>query len=84
MNDEATEIAIRSETIDLDQFLKLAGIAGTGGHAKYLIQEGVVQVNGEHESRRRRTLRLGDLVEVEGEGVFRVVPISDIDELDEQ
>ena len=43
------EIAIDSEYIKLDQFLKLADIASTGGHAKFLIQEGVVKVNGEVE-----------------------------------
>ena len=46
------EIAIDSEYIKLDQFLKLADIASTGGHAKFLIQEGVVKVNGEVETRR--------------------------------
>lgn len=76
MNPEITDIEIRGETIDLDQLLKLAGIAGTGGHAKFIIQEGMVQVNGESESRRRRTLRDHDVVEVEGEGAFRVVTID--------
>lgn len=37
------ELKIESEYIKLDQFLKLADIASTGGHAKYLIQEGVVK-----------------------------------------
>lgn len=54
-------------TIHLDQFLKLRGVAGTGGHAKVLIQSGLVSVNGEVETRRRRQLRAGDVVEVEGE-----------------
>ena len=36
------ELKIESEYIKLDQFLKLADIASTGGHAKYLIQEGFV------------------------------------------
>ena len=38
------ELKIESEYIKLDQFLKLADIASTGGHAKYLIQEGVVKL----------------------------------------
>jgi ribosome-associated protein len=55
------------EWIKLDQFLKLAQIAQTGGHAKVLIREGLVRVNGEVETRRGRKLRDGDRVEVEGE-----------------
>lgn len=60
------EITIDSEYIKLDQFLKLADIASTGGHAKYLIQEGLVTVNGEVETRRGKKLRSQDIVEVEG------------------
>lgn len=54
-------------TIKLDQFLKFAGIAETGGQAKLLIQEGAVSVNGEVEHRRGRKLVDGDQVEVDGE-----------------
>lgn len=70
------DIKIQRETIDLDQFLKLTGAAQTGGHAKFLIQDGQVKVNGLPETRRRRTLRIGDLVEVEGE-FHRVVATSE-------
>lgn len=51
----------------LDQFLKLSSIAGTGGHAKFLIQNGEVTVNGEIETRRRRQMVAGDVVEVGGQ-----------------
>jgi ribosome-associated protein len=37
-------------------------LADTGGQAKYLIQSGMVEVNGEVETRRRRKLVAGDLV----------------------
>ena len=50
----------------LDQFLKLNGIAESGGRAKLLIQGGEVQVNGEVETRRRRKLVIGDVVEFDG------------------
>ena len=53
-------------TLRLDQFLKLSGIAESGGRAKLLIQSGEVQVNGEVETRRRRKLVVGDVVEVNG------------------
>lgn len=58
-------IPIKTETIDLDQLLKLAGIAGSGGDAKYLIQSGMVTVNGAVETRRRATLHIGDVIDVE-------------------
>ena len=60
------ELKIESEYIKLDQFLKLADIASTGGHGKYLIEEGVVIVNCEVEMRRCKKLVPGDIVEVEG------------------
>lgn len=53
--------------IKLDQFLKLLGIAETGGHAKLMIQGGEVKVNGTIETRRGRQLVEGDRVMVEGQ-----------------
>lgn len=53
--------------IRLDQLLKREGIAGTGGQAKWLIQDGAVKVNGEVETRRGRKLRAGDRVELDGQ-----------------
>ena len=67
-----------SETIRLDQFLKLQGFVDTGGQAKTVIQSGEVRVNGQTETRRRRQLRIGDVVEYGG----RHVPVqSDDDDL---
>ncbi|MBF8984419.1 S4 domain-containing protein YaaA [Lutibacter sp. B2] len=60
-------LKIESEYITLDQMLKFAGIAQTGGHAKMLIQSGDVIVNGEVECRRGKKLRVGDVIEVEEE-----------------
>lgn len=59
--------AKEASTIKLDQFLKLVGIAGTGGQAKMLIQGGEVLVNGEVETRRGRKLVAKDLVQYGGE-----------------
>jgi ribosome-associated protein len=54
-------------TIKLDQFLKMVGVAQTGGQAKLLIQAGEVKVNGMLETRRGRKLVPGDRVSVMGE-----------------
>lgn len=67
------EIAVKKLPIDLDQFLKLAGVVASGGEAKYMIGEGFVTVNDEPESRRRRKLTLGDVVNVEGAGAYCVI-----------
>ena len=55
---------IHTEHIDLLQFLKATGMAVTGGEAKMLVDDGLIQVNGEDESRRRRKLRPGDRVDI--------------------
>lgn len=54
-------------TIKLDQFLKMVGIAPTGGQAKLIIQGGDVFVNDTLETRRGRKLVSGDKVTVGGQ-----------------
>ncbi len=62
------EFSLRGEEfIELNKMLKLLQIAQTGGHAKLLIQDGLVSLNGEQESRIRAKLRTGDVVNVEDE-----------------
>jgi ribosome-associated protein len=58
---------VRDGTIQLNQFLKLMGIVGTGGQAKLMIQGGDVLVNDMVETRRGRRLVRGDKVTVEGQ-----------------
>lgn len=53
--------------VPLGSFVKLAGAAQTGGHAKLLVQAGNVRVNGGVERRRGRKLHAGDVVAVGGE-----------------
>lgn len=66
------EIGIHTGTIDLDQFLKWAGIVKSGGEAKHLIQEGWVKVNGRIETRRSRTLKPGDVIDVYERGSWQI------------
>lgn len=63
------ELKIEGEYIQLDKALKFGEFAQTGGHAKILILEGFVKVNGDVELRRGKKLRDGDIVEVEGEKI---------------
>ena len=64
---EPIDPQIDIETIELDQFLKLAEVTQSGGQAKHLIQSGAVLVNGSVEMRRGKKLRPGDRVSVGGE-----------------
>jgi ribosome-associated protein len=63
------DVAIRETMIRLGQFLKLAGLADSGAHARELVQEGEATVNGEVETRRGRQLHPGDVVTVAGDAV---------------
>jgi len=72
------------ETIRLGQFLKLAGMVGTGGEAKRLIQGGQVLVNGEVETRRKRQLHAGDEVAVGDQVCIVVVEGEDEPAQDEE
>lgn len=67
-----TDIEIHTETIQLDQFLKLAGAVSSGGVVKELIAEGAILRNGVVETARRRKLNIGDVIIIEGEGIYRV------------
>lgn len=54
--------------VNLGQFLKIIGVAGTGGEGKLMIQEGLVAVNGEIECRRGKKLSEADVVTVQVSG----------------
>jgi ribosome-associated protein len=67
------DVPIREEPIRLGQFLKLAGLAEDGGHARALIEDGEVLVNGRTETRRGARLGAGDVVAV---GPARARPVQ--------
>ena len=57
------------EYIQLNNLLKVNDLVGTGGEAKVRIQNGEVLVNGEVELQVRKKIRVGDVVEMNGEQV---------------
>ena len=67
MTDEHGAEQDTPDTLTLNNALKLIGVADTGGQAKLMIQAGQIRVNGEVETRRKRKLRAGDVIEVGGE-----------------
>ena len=83
MNQPArSPLPIGDEPINLTQVLKRAGWVMSGGEAKSLIADGQVLVNGEVELRKRRQMKVGDIVSLEdgptveliGRGVRSVEP----------
>ena len=58
------EFKLKTEYIELIQLLKAAGVCGTGGQAKMMVEDGLVRLNGNIEFRKRAKLRSGDMVEV--------------------
>ncbi|WP_448873313.1 RNA-binding S4 domain-containing protein [Desulfobulbus propionicus] len=54
--------AISTPFIELDKLLKREGLAASGGEARYLISAGMVEVNGQVETRKRRKLYPDDTV----------------------
>ena len=62
-------IHIRDEYKKLGQAMKLAGMSGSGVDAKVVIQEGLVEVNGQVELQRGKKLRSGDVITYNGESV---------------
>lgn len=55
-------IKLREEYIKLGQALKAAGLVGSGVDAKHVIEDGLVNVNGQTEYQRGKKLRAGDEV----------------------
>lgn len=60
------EVFIRDEMIRLGQFLKLANLVENGVHAREVIQDGLVQVNGQIEEARGKQLHAGGTVTLNG------------------
>ena len=55
-------VTINTPFIELDKLLKREDLAASGGEARYLISEGLVMVNGQVETRKRKKLYTDDVV----------------------
>lgn len=61
------EVVITREPVELYKILKFEGLVESGGQAKTVIAEGLVLVNGEVETRKRRKIMDGDVIKFSGE-----------------
>jgi ribosome-associated protein len=60
-------VVIKKEPIELYMVLKLENMVASGGEAKFVIAEGLVLVNGEIETRKRKKIVAGDIIEFNNE-----------------
>jgi ribosome-associated protein len=65
-------VTVSETPIELCQFLKFGGLAGSGGQAKQAISEGHVLLNGVVETRKRKKLAAGDVVTFAGQAIVVV------------
>ena len=62
-------LKLRDDFIKLGQALKATGLVESGVDAKFVIQDGLVKVNGQVETQRGKKLVAGDIVEYDGESI---------------
>jgi ribosome-associated protein len=71
---EQIDFELRGEYIELDKLLKATGLAESGGAARMMVSEGLVQVDGQTELRKTAKMRAGQVVAVHG---ARVTVLAD-------
>lgn len=67
------DVILKFEPVELFKILKFESMASSGGVAKLAIESGDVLVNGEVETRKRKKIVSGDVVEFNGEEIRLVV-----------
>ena len=63
------DVILRKEPVELHKILKFEGMVPSGGVAKLAIESGDVLVNGEVETRKRKKIVSGDIIEFNGEKI---------------
>ena len=71
------DVVLNQEPVELYKILKFENLVLSGGEAKYVITEGLVMVNGEVETRKRKKIFAGDIVEFQGQQLHLVVDRAD-------
>ena len=71
-NKSVQTFELKEDFIELIKLIKFMGLSETGGQAKLLVENGMVTVDGEVESRKRRKIRKGMTVKV-GDETIQVI-----------
>ena len=66
MSKALQEFELRDDYLALYKLLKIQGFASSGAEAKQIVAQGMVRVNGEVETRKRKKLVAGDVVAIAG------------------
>ena len=77
---DVTIAVVNTDYIELDKLLKRENLAASGGEARYLISQGLVQVNGVVETRKRKKLYAGDVATYNGVAIRVAVQLSSADD----
>lgn len=67
------DVVLKNEPVELHKILKFEGLVPSGGVAKLAIESGDVIVNGEVETRKRKKMLAGDVIEFNGEKIRLVL-----------
>lgn len=67
------EVILKTEPTELYKILKFEGLVPSGGVAKLAIESGDVLVNGAVETRKRKKMLAGDVIEFNGEKIRLLV-----------
>lgn len=63
------DVEVTREPVELYKILKFEGMVASGGQAKSVIADGLVLVNGETETRKRKKIVAGDIIEFGNEKI---------------
>lgn len=60
-------VEITTEFITMDKLLKFSGVADTGGQAFLMVEDGVVRLNGQLVTEKRKKVYPGDIVNIDNQ-----------------
>jgi ribosome-associated protein len=63
-------VEITKEPVELYKILKFEGMVASGGEAKLVIADGLVLVNGQVETRKRKKIVSDDIIEFDGDVIL--------------
>ena len=63
------DVEINREPVELFKILKFEGMVPSGGEAKAAVADGLVSVNGAVETRKRKKIVSGDVIEFNDETI---------------
>ena len=73
MNNTDITVILEKQPVELFKILKFENLVMSGGEAKYVISQGMVMVNGKVETRKRKKITAGDIIEFNGQKMITTV-----------